>query len=81
VAIIHVQKADRKGNVFLEGIIGVQKEAVLAARRFIVTVEEIVDTLETPSSNSVIPPSWTVSTVAEVPGGAWRILCAWLLSP
>src|SRR5712692_3767410 len=43
VAVIHTQKADRAGNVMLEGIVGVQKEAVLAAKRSIVTVEEIVD--------------------------------------
>ncbi len=43
VAVIHAQKADRAGNVLLEGIVGVQKEAVLAAKRSIVTVEEIVD--------------------------------------
>ena len=39
VAIIHAQRADRDGNVMIEGIVGVQKEAVLAARRAIVTVE------------------------------------------
>ena len=33
VAIIHAQEADRRGNVQLWGIPGVQKEAVLAARR------------------------------------------------
>ena len=33
VAIIHAQRADRAGNVFIEGIIGIQKEAVLAAQR------------------------------------------------
>ena len=48
VAIIHAQKADRKGNVLIEGIIGVQKEAVLASRKAIVTVEEIVDSLDAP---------------------------------
>src|SRR5581483_10654041 len=43
VAIVHAQRADRHGNVLFEGIVGVQKEAVLAARRSIVTVEEVVD--------------------------------------
>src|ERR1700704_2260231 len=33
VAIVHALKADRAGNVLLEGIVGVQKEAVLAAKR------------------------------------------------
>src|SRR6476646_8547200 len=45
VAIVHAQQADRAGNVQLWGISGVQKEAVLAARRSIVTVEEVVDEL------------------------------------
>jgi glutaconate CoA-transferase, subunit A len=70
VAIIHAQKADREGNVLIEGIVGVQKEAVLAARRSIVTVEEIVDDLSLRSPNAVVLPSWTVSAVVPVPGGA-----------
>ncbi|MDK1493487.1 CoA transferase subunit A [Sinorhizobium sp. 7-81] len=71
VTIIHAQRADRKGNVLLEGIVGVQKEAVLAARRSIVTVEEIVDELVPPSPNSVVLPTWAVTAVAHVPGGAF----------
>jgi glutaconate CoA-transferase subunit A len=70
VSIIHAQKADRAGNVLLEGIIGVQKEAVLAARRSLVTVEEIVDRFEHVGSNPVILPSWTVTAIAHVSGGA-----------
>ncbi|NBN78281.1 CoA transferase subunit A [Microvirga tunisiensis] len=70
VTVIHAQRADRKGNVLLEGIVGVQKEAVLAARRAIVTVEEIVDDLASRSPNACILPSWTVTSVAKVPGGA-----------
>jgi glutaconate CoA-transferase subunit A len=71
VAVIHAQKADRAGNVLIEGIIGVQKEAVLAAKRAIVTVEEIVDDLGPRSLNATILPSWTVAAIAEVPGGAY----------
>jgi len=70
VAIIHAQKADREGNVLIQGIVGVQKEAVLAARRSIVTVEEIVDDLELKSPNAVVLPSWTVSAVVAAPRGA-----------
>jgi len=69
-AIVHAQKADAKGNVLFEGIVGVQKQAVLAAKRSIVTVEEIVDTLAPHSPNAVILPGWTVSAVVHVPGGA-----------
>jgi glutaconate CoA-transferase subunit A len=71
VAVIHALRADRDGNVLLEGIIGVQKEAVLAAKRSVVTVEEIVDDLGSTHRNAVILPSWTVTAIAEVPGGAY----------
>ena len=70
VTVIHAQKADRKGNVLLWGILGVQKEAVLAAKKAIVTVEEIVDNLE-PWPNACILPSWTLAAVCCVPGGAF----------
>lgn len=70
VTIIHAQKADRAGNVLIEGIVGVQKEAVLAARRSIVTVEEIVDSFAGVHPNAVILPAWTVDAIVEVPGGA-----------
>jgi glutaconate CoA-transferase, subunit A len=70
VAVIHAQKADRAGNVFLEGIVGVQKQAVLAAKRSLVTVEEIVEDFGERSTNAVILPSWTVTAIALVPGGA-----------
>jgi glutaconate CoA-transferase subunit A len=69
VAVIHAQKADRKGNVLIWGIVGVQKEAVLAAKRAIVTVEEIVDALEAPP-NAAVLPSWVIDAVCLVPGGA-----------
>jgi glutaconate CoA-transferase subunit A len=70
VAIIHALKADRAGNVLLEGIVGVQKQAVLAAKRAVATVEEIVEDFGPRSPNTVILPSWTVTAIAHVPGGA-----------
>ena len=69
VGIVHAQQADRHGNVQLWGILGVQKEVVLASSRSIVTVEEIVDELE-PRPGAVVLPSWAVTAVACVPGGA-----------
>jgi glutaconate CoA-transferase subunit A len=69
VAIVHAQEADRHGNVQLWGIPGVQKEAVLAAERSLVTVERIVDELE-PRPGGVIIPGWVVDAVAEAPGGS-----------
>ena len=70
VAFIHAQKADRNGNVLVEGIVGIQKEAVLAARRAVVTVEEVVDTLAGLHPNLCVLPHWTVSAICVVPGGA-----------
>ena len=70
VAIIHAQRADREGNVQIEGIVGVQKAAVLAASRSIVTVEEIVDRFPLTRFPAVILPHWTVSAIVAVPGGA-----------
>jgi glutaconate CoA-transferase, subunit A len=69
VTIIHAQKADRQGNILISGIIGVQKEAALAADKVIVTVEEIVEDLQAPM-NACVLPGWVVSYVCAVPGGA-----------
>jgi glutaconate CoA-transferase subunit A len=69
-AIIHALKADRTGNIMLEGIVGVQKEAVLSAKRSLVTVEEVVDDFGPRSLNACILPHWTVTAVSVVPGGA-----------
>jgi len=71
VAIVHALKADRAGNVLLEGIVGVQKEVVLASKRSIVTVEEIVEDFGPRSFNAVILPGWTVGAIVKVPGGAY----------
>ena len=68
--VIHAQKADGRGNVLIEGIVGVQKEAVLAAKRSIVTVEEVVDDLGDISPNACLLPDWTVTAIVPVPGGA-----------
>jgi glutaconate CoA-transferase, subunit A len=69
VGIVHAQRADRAGNVQLWGIIGVQKEVVLASARSLVTVEDVVDEL-TPVPGAIIVPALTVTRVAHVPGGA-----------
>jgi glutaconate CoA-transferase subunit A len=69
VGIVHAQRADREGNVQLWGIVGVQKEVVLASARSLVTVEEIVDELE-PQPGATVLPSWVTTVVAEAPRGA-----------
>ncbi|GCD42077.1 CoA transferase subunit A [Streptomyces paromomycinus] len=70
VTIVHAQQADRQGNVQLWGLTGVQKEAVLAAGRVLVTVEEIVEGALEPRPGSVVLPGWVIDAVALVPGGA-----------
>jgi glutaconate CoA-transferase subunit A len=69
VGIVHAQQADGAGNVQLWGIVGVQKEVVLASTRSLVTVEEVVDELE-PRPGGVVIPSWVIDAVAPAPGGA-----------
>lgn len=69
VTVIHAQKADGKGNVLIEGIVGVQKEAVLSAKRSLVTVEEIVDELDA-HPNVCVLPRWTIGAICVVKGGA-----------
>jgi glutaconate CoA-transferase subunit A len=70
VTFIHAQKASRRGDVLVEGIIGIQKEAVLAAKRAVVTVEEVVDNFDDVHTNACILPHWTLEAIAVVPGGA-----------
>ena len=70
VTILHAQRADRRGNVAITGIVGAQREAALAARTLIVTVEEVVDELP-PAMNGMLLPHFVVGVVAHCPGGAW----------
>ena len=70
VTILHAQRADREGNVALQGIVGAQREAALAASALVVTVEEIVESFP-PAMNSIVLPYWVVSAVAHCPGGAY----------
>jgi glutaconate CoA-transferase subunit A len=68
VAIVHVQRADAQGNAHLWGIIGEQKEAAFAARKVILTAEEIVDEQVIRSDpNRTMIPGIVVSAVCHVP--------------
>lgn len=70
VAFIHAQKASEKGDVLIEGIVGVQKEVALAAKKVVVTVEEIVPDFKGLHPNLCILPHWTVDAISVVKGGA-----------
>ena len=68
VAIVHVQRADANGNAHLWGIIGEQKEAAFAARKVILTAEEIVDeSIIRSDPNRTMIPGIVVSAVCHVP--------------
>tara|TARA_Y100000588_G_scaffold297626_1_gene318410 strand:- start:193 stop:1062 length:870 start_codon:yes stop_codon:yes gene_type:complete len=70
VTVIHAQQADRQGNIMIWGITGVQKEAVLAAKRVIVTVEEVIDEFDA-RANAVLLPHWVIDAVCLEPGGSY----------
>jgi glutaconate CoA-transferase subunit A len=70
VTILHAQQADREGNVWMRGIVGASREAAMAARTLVVTVEQLVDRLDAPM-NAFVIPGWQVAAIAEVPGGAY----------
>ena len=68
VAIVHVQRADANGNAHLWGIICEQKEAAFAAKKVILTAEEIVDESVIRSDpNRTMIPGIVVSAVCHVP--------------
>ena len=70
VTILHAQQVDARGNVLVRGILGATREAALAARSVLFTVEEQVETLDAPMNTTVIP-HWVVTAAAVVKGGAW----------
>jgi glutaconate CoA-transferase subunit A len=70
VTVLHALAADKRGNVLIRGIVGAQKEAALAAKTLLVTVEQLVDRLDAPM-NAIVLPHFCVAGIACVPGGAW----------
>jgi len=71
VAIFHVPRADMYGNAQIDGILVEDFELARAARRVIVTAEEIVDNeaIRAEPWRTVIP-FYVVDAVCEVPYGA-----------
>lgn len=68
VAVIHVQRADIDGNAHIWGVVGEQKEVAFAARKVILTAEEIVDheVIRSDPSRTIIP-GMVVQAVVELP--------------
>ncbi|MDQ0846520.1 CoA-transferase [Streptomyces sp. NPDC006540] len=71
VTIVHAQRADRSGNTQVWGLTGVQAEAVYAAKKAVVVVEEIVeDEVVRSDPNRTVIPSHAVHAVVACPRGA-----------
>ncbi|MFC7471996.1 CoA-transferase [Actinomadura keratinilytica] len=71
VTFIHAQRADRLGNTQIWGLTGVQAEAVYAAKRAVVVVEEIVDDeVIRADPNRTVVPAHAVDAVVHCPRGA-----------
>lgn len=70
VAIIHCQRADKRGNAQVWGLLGSQKEAAFAAKRVIVVAEQIVDNaVIRQDPNRTLIPEMVVSHVVYEPFG------------
>ena len=71
VAILHVQRADNEGNAHAWGNFGVMREAAFAAKKVILTCEEIVDhDLILSDPNRTVIPGFLVSSVVHQPFGS-----------
>ena len=72
VGIIHAHRADRYGNVQVDGITGFAVELARASRRLIVSVEEIIDTDEIRKApDRTMIPWFLVDAVVPNPFGSW----------
>lgn len=72
IAILHVQRADDLGNAHLWGNYGVMREAAMAAKKVILTCEEVVDhsmILSDPNRNLI--PGFVVASVVHEPNGSF----------
>ena len=76
VTVIHVQKADQQGTSRIEGLTFADVEQVKAARKVIITCEELVETdrlREKPDQNQI--PFFCVDAVVPIPFGAYPTAC------
>lgn len=76
VALVHVQRADKLGNAQIDGYELMDADLVLAARRVIITAEEIVtpDDLRLDPARTIIP-GFAVDAVVHQPMGAYPHEC------
>jgi glutaconate CoA-transferase, subunit A len=73
--LLHVQRADRAGNIEIQGSRGFDLALLGAAKNVFVTAEEIVETGTLGAPLSFVLPSHFVTAIAHVPWGAWPTSC------
>lgn len=77
--LLHAQRADKLGNLELDGPLGLDRTLALAGRRVLATVEEIAEP-GTLTSKALVIPRQFVTAIALAPGGAWPTSCpGWYL--
>jgi glutaconate CoA-transferase subunit A len=76
VALLHVQRVDKHGNAQLWGPLGTQKYGAMAAKKVIVTAEELVDEeVVKLSPNNTVVPGFRVDAVCIEPWGGHAMDC------
>lgn len=75
VLLLHVQRADRAGNIEIQGSRGFDLSLLGAAQTVLVTAEEIVEPGQLGAPRSFLLPREFVTAVAHVPWGAWPTSC------
>jgi glutaconate CoA-transferase, subunit A len=74
--LFHAQRADRQGNVEIQGARGLDLSLLGASKKNLFTVEEIVEVGELGSApKSHVLPRTFVAAIAHVPGGAYPTSC------
>jgi len=68
IAVVHVQRCDENGNAHIWGIIGEQKDAAFAAKKVIISAEEIVsESVIRSDPNRTLIPDFVVHAVVQEP--------------
>jgi glutaconate CoA-transferase, subunit A len=75
VLLLHAQRADRDGNVEIQGSRGFDLSLLGATKKVLVTVEEVVATGALGAPRAFVLPKEFVTAVAEVRWGAYPTSC------
>ncbi|HEV2278610.1 MAG TPA: CoA-transferase, partial [Acidobacteriaceae bacterium] len=75
VLLLHAQRADRDGNIEIQGSRGFDLALLGAAKTVLVTAEQIVEPGQLGAPRSFLLPREFVTAVGHVPWGAWPTSC------